>query len=85
MDLNSFLKSLPDEEARIAFATRCDNHSIGHLRNVGYGYKTCGHKLAAAIWRESGGAVTREELCPNDYWLVWPDLPAPATATAGEG
>lgn len=23
------------------------------------------------------GAVTRQELRPNDFWLIWPDLKAP--------
>jgi DNA-binding transcriptional regulator YdaS (Cro superfamily) len=28
------------------------------------------------------GRLTRASLRPNDYWLVWPDLPAPASAGA---
>ena len=39
--------------------------------------------LCVAIERESGGAVHRANLRPDDYWLIWPDLPAPATAEAG--
>lgn len=31
-----------------------------------------------AIERATSGAVTRAELRPDDYWLIWPDLPAPA-------
>lgn len=77
--LTQYLRELPDDDAREAFAKRVDS-SVGHLRNVGYGYKPCAHKLAAAIWRESGFAVTRESLCPADYWLVWPDLPMPRRA-----
>jgi hypothetical protein len=81
--LTQFLRDLPDDPAREAFAKRVES-SVGHLRNVGYGYKPCSHKLAAAIWRESKFAVTRESLCPTDYWLVWHDLPAPAEpATQG--
>jgi DNA-binding transcriptional regulator YdaS (Cro superfamily) len=34
-----------------------------------------------AIERATGGLVTRQELRPEDYWLIWPDLPAPAEAT----
>jgi len=26
------------------------------------------------------GAVTRQELRPNDFWLIWPDLKAPKKA-----
>lgn len=72
MDLKTYLKGLPDEAIREAFAQRCDT-SIGHLRNVSYGQKTCGRELAVSIERESGGAVTREELCP-DWLKVWPEL-----------
>lgn len=41
--------------------------------------------LCAAIERETGFAVTRADLRPKDYWLIWPDLPAPADAMATEG
>ena len=30
------------------------------------------------IERITSGAVTRIDLRPDDYWLIWPDLPAPA-------
>ncbi len=33
------------------------------------------------IERETNGAVTRQDLRPNDYWLIWPDLKAPETET----
>lgn len=75
MQLRVFIKSLPDEEAREAFAVRCGT-SIGHLRNVGYGQKPCSHALAAAIERESSGEVKRPELCPDDWREVWPELAA---------
>lgn len=74
--LIDYLKGLPDEAARAEFARRVGS-SLGHLRNVGYGYKPCGPKLAALIWAESRKAVSRESLCPDDYWLIWPDLKAP--------
>lgn len=31
-----------------------------------------------SIERATNGDVTRQELRPDDYWLIWPDLPAPA-------
>ena len=34
--------------------------------------------LCLAIERATNGVVTRHELRPDDYWLIWPDLPAPA-------
>jgi len=29
---------------------------------------------AAAIERATNGAVTRQDLRPNDWWLIWPEL-----------
>lgn len=29
------------------------------------------------IEKATNGAVTRQELRPHDYWLIWSDLPAP--------
>ncbi len=38
------------------------------------------------IERATDGAVTRQDLRPDDYWLIWPDLPAPEAAQpAGQG
>jgi DNA-binding transcriptional regulator YdaS (Cro superfamily) len=34
-----------------------------------------------AIERATGGQVTRQDLRPDDYWLIWPDLKAPGTET----
>ena len=33
-----------------------------------------------SIERVTAGAVTRIDLRPDDYWLIWPDLPAPELA-----
>lgn len=30
-----------------------------------------------AIERATKGAVSRKDLRPHDYWLIWPDLPVP--------
>jgi Putative antitoxin of bacterial toxin-antitoxin system, YdaS/YdaT len=73
MDLKTFLKSLPDEDARKDFAIKCDT-ALGHLRNIGYGLRTCAPALAVAIERESTGQVTRRDLCPDDWQKVWPEL-----------
>lgn len=63
------------ERGRIA--VKCGT-TLGHLTNIANGYKPCSPSLALALERESSGAVTRQDLRPNDYWLIWPDLPAPA-------
>lgn len=42
-----------------------------------YGYKPCAPEYAVAIEKETGGAVSRQELRPDDFWRYWPDLPEP--------
>ena len=64
-----------DRPDRAAFAIRCDT-SLGHLTNVAYGYKPCSPELAVSIERESGGAVKRQELRPDDWTRIWPELVA---------
>ena len=97
MKLTDYLKQL-DRAARDAFAASCET-SPGHLRNVAYGYRRCGPELAAMVELHSQGQVTRRELCPDNWRLVWPELaqidatsrhPAPAAsgnhaAAAGQG
>jgi DNA-binding transcriptional regulator YdaS (Cro superfamily) len=73
MDLKTFLKTFPDEDSRLTFAAKCET-SLGHLRNIGYGLRSCAPVIAVAVERESGGKVTRQELCPADWVKVWPEL-----------
>lgn len=73
MELKAFIKSLGDESQRKAFAERCGS-TIGHVRNVMYGFRPCSAELAAAIERESGKVVTRRELCPANWQVIWPEL-----------
>ena len=35
-----------------------------------------------AIESATNGAVTRQDIRPDDYWLIWPDLKAPETLGA---
>ncbi len=83
MDLKTFLAGR-DRSEREQFAAQC-GAAVGHLMNVGYGYKPCAPLLAAEIERASAGAVTRRELRPHDWHRIWPELvtadhPAPAEA-----
>ncbi|WGS46828.1 helix-turn-helix domain-containing protein [Burkholderia sp. JSH-S8] len=70
--LKKFLMAMPVTE-RQAFAARCGT-SYAFLRNVVYGQRTPGEKLCVAIWRESGGVVTRQVLRPSDWQDIWPEL-----------
>lgn len=74
MDLRTFFFAIPDEE-REPFAKRCGT-SLGHLRNVAYGYKPPGPTLAVAIERESKKKVTRQEMYPETFREIWPEIKA---------
>lgn len=71
MKLIDHLKTFPRPE-RESFAVACGS-TLGHLQNIGYGYKPCSAALAVAIERVSGGAVTRPELVP-EWRDIWPEL-----------
>jgi DNA-binding transcriptional regulator YdaS (Cro superfamily) len=78
MQLIPYLSTLRVRAVQEAFATRCGT-SLGHMKNVGYGHRSCDPALALSIERETEGLVTRQEMRPQDYWRIWPDLPAPAS------
>lgn len=66
MDFKTYFLGRTVEE-REALARACDT-SVGHLRNIAYGQKPCGEKLAIAIDRESMGVVPCESLRPDVDW-----------------
>lgn len=60
--------------------------SIGYLRKAHSARQRLGAAICVAIERESGSVVTRRELRPDDWWLIWPELitdefPIPTSAT----
>ena len=69
MDLKTYLRTIPDDQGRMAFAQRCGT-SLKYLRMVAYKAKTVGESLAVNIERETGGAVTVETLRPDVDWGV---------------
>lgn len=85
MDLKAFLKSLPDDEGREAFARKCET-TTGHMRNCIY---VAGKRLNPAtcvlVETASRGAVRRWDTRPDDWHLIWPELigvdGAPAVST----
>lgn len=76
MELKTYLASVPLDE-RIKFAESIGT-TVGYLNNLTSGMKDgtrqCGEKLASLIEAQSGGKVTRQELRPNDWWQIWPEL-----------
>jgi DNA-binding transcriptional regulator YdaS (Cro superfamily) len=49
------------------------------ISKLSTGAKQPSAQLCVAIEKFTEGRVTRADLRPDDYWLIWPDLPAPAT------
>jgi DNA-binding transcriptional regulator YdaS (Cro superfamily) len=76
MQLKPYLFSLTVDE-RDAFAKKV-GCSAKHLQNVCYGLRKPAPEFCTAIERITG-TVTRKELRPQDYHLIWPDLPKTKT------
>ncbi len=71
--------------ALVGSMTALANHLGVRLPTVsqwGQGMRPVPVRHCVAIERVTGGAVTRQELRPNDYWLFWSDLPAPVAQEA---
>jgi len=82
MDLKTYLKQLDkDERHKLALAV---NTTLGQLQNISYGYRTCAPALAVAIERNTAKAVTRQELLPDEWLGIWPEL-ATSQSTAEQG
>ena len=76
MNLKQYLHGL-DIQEREKLAESCGS-TLGHMRNVMYGYRPCSAELATAIERHTGRAVTRKDLRPDDWFDVWPELASPS-------
>jgi len=78
MKLDAYL-NLPDAMSAAELGRRIGLTAADHLRAWRHGYagRKPSPKFCVAIERETGGQVTRQDLRPDDYWLHWPDLPAP--------
>jgi len=78
MELKKYLFEMPPQE-RLAFA-----ESVGttarHLTNVAYGSRKLDEKVCVAIEQCTRKIVTRQELRPDDWHLIWPELAEKAPA-----
>lgn len=74
MELINHLKTLSFTD-RETLAKQSET-SVGHLQNVAYGYRACSPELAVLLERNTGNAVTRQELRPADWQAIWPELTA---------
>lgn len=75
MELRTYLDSAPrGTAAAIAKAVNVSPVMVTQWAN---GVKDVPPERCLAIERATGGKVTRADLRPDDYWLIWPDLQAP--------
>lgn len=83
MNLHDYFQS-PGSLSVSALAERIGVKSDAQVRQWQHGYagRMPSPENCLAIERATGEAVTRADLRPDDYWLIWPDLSAPAKATA---
>jgi len=66
MNLREYIKPLKKSE-RERFASRCGT-SLGQIKQVAYGHRRASPSLSVSIERESGGAVSCEEMRPDIDW-----------------
>lgn len=88
--LLNYLNSLSKLEREV-FAVRCKT-SVGYLRKAISTGQRLGAELSCLIEQESNCAVTRKDLHPEKWNLIWPELatpaspaPAPTTQEAAHG
>lgn len=73
--LLGWIKTASDEAISRTGTTR------GYLRQIAYSNKIASPEVASAIERETDGVVTRQELRPDDWAAIWPEL-KPLTKSA---
>lgn len=81
--LLDYLNSLSKVE-RDVFASRCKT-SVGYLRKAISTGQRLGAELSCLIEQESGFAVTRKDLHPEKWNLIWPELVQPTTQEVSHG
>ena len=59
--------------AKVAKMCKCDQATVSTWRKRGIAHGPL-MLLAARIEKESHGLVTRKDLFPNNFWLIWPEL-----------
>lgn len=70
--LRTYLNSMPAAE-QVVFAAKCGT-SVGYLRKALSVGQLLGAELCARLDVQSGGAVRRWDLRPEDWHRIWPEL-----------
>ena len=78
MKLNEYL-SLPDSLSVVQLAKLIGVKSEVQVRQWQHGYadRKPSPEYAVAIEKATGGLVTRQDLRPDDWHRIWPELIAP--------
>jgi len=59
--------------SKVAKMCKCDQATVSTWRKRGIAHGPLLF-LAARIEKESHGLVTRKDLFPNNFWLIWPEM-----------
>jgi len=70
--LIAYLNSLSTDD-QVRFADSCGT-SVGYFRKAASVGQKIGAEICVSAERESGNAVTRRDLRPDDWHLIWPEL-----------
>jgi len=80
MDLKTYIStSARGTASKLAAALQI---SPSYLSQMASGDSPISPERCVAIERETANAVTRKELKPNDWWLIWPELDGSEAARA---
>lgn len=72
MDLKTYITD--SERGTAAKLASALNVSPSYLSQMAAGSAPISPARAVAIEKESGGQVTRKEMFPTDWHLIWPEL-----------
>ena len=70
--LRNYLKTLTSEE-KVEFSEKCGT-TTNYLRKAVCINQSLNPIVCSLIETNSEGAVTREELRPDDWYIIWPEL-----------
>lgn len=70
IELLSWLKHADESAVSLSGTTR------GHLRQIAYGNRQASAELASRLESATDGKVTRKQLRPEDWAIIWPELAA---------
>lgn len=74
MDLKTYITA---ERGRAATLAHRLGISPSYLSQMANGQSPISPERGVDIWRESGGLVTRQEMFPDRWKRLWPELVAP--------